>query len=42
MYDIGFFNIIVVGYVKLYIVEIIIQNNWYVKFFFKKLKLFLV
>lgn len=42
MYDIGFLNIIVVGYAKLHTAEIIIQNNWYAKSPFKKLKSFLV
>lgn len=36
MYNIGFLAIIVVGNPKLHIAEIIIQNNWYAKFPFKK------
>lgn len=39
MYNIRFFIIIVVGSLKLHIVEIIIQNNWYAKFPFKKIKI---
>lgn len=38
----GFISTIVVGNAKLLITEMIIQNNWYAKFPFKKLKSFLV
>lgn len=42
VYNIVFLSITAVGNPKLHIAEIIIQNNWYAKFPFKKLKSFLV
>lgn len=40
MYNIGFLAMIVVGNPKAHIAEIIIQDNWYAKYSFKKLKSF--
>lgn len=42
VHNIVFLSITAVGNPKLHIAEIIIQNNWYAKFPFKKLKSFLV